>query len=232
MKIAGYVTGVLVVVLSTSSIGIIPALILGTLIGAAINMLFFGNQPSITPQALDSTSVATKSDSTHPSESQDAEMQFKIGQAYRLGAGVQKDLSKAFTLIQKSADQGYAEAQNMLGFMHQKGEGIPQNNAEAFNWYLLSAQQGNPKAQTNLGLMYADERNEFHDFVEAANLLLKAAEQGIDTAQQKMGELYYRGYGVQKDYREAAKWYGLAAKQGTSLEAEHMLNMMKLNGLI
>jgi hypothetical protein len=51
MKIVGYVLGTLVMALTVSSIGIIPALILGVVVGVTINMLFLGNKPTNTPQA-------------------------------------------------------------------------------------------------------------------------------------------------------------------------------------
>ncbi len=62
MKIIGYVVSVLVMVLSASSIGLIPALILGTLIGAVINMLVIRSQPESALRAppIESVSIQTK----------------------------------------------------------------------------------------------------------------------------------------------------------------------------
>jgi TPR repeat protein len=235
MKIVGYVSGTLVMALSASSIGIIPALILGVLVGAVINVLFFGNKPTNTPQAPQTPkpeTVTATPESTSPVHLEDAETQFKLGQAFRLGTGVQKDVSQAFVWMQKSAEKGHADAQNMLGFMYQKGEGTPQDSVEAFHWYLLSAKQGNPTGQANLGFMYADKDSERHDYAEAAKWLLKSAEQGMDSAQEEMGEFYYWGRGVQIDYKKAEKWYRLAAAQGHCPEAERMLDVIQTRGLI
>lgn len=44
MKIIGFTLGTLVMVLSMQSIGLIPAIIVGALVGGVLNVLFFSNK--------------------------------------------------------------------------------------------------------------------------------------------------------------------------------------------
>ena len=165
MRIIGVTLGILIMVLSASSIGIVPALIVGVLVGAVFNVVVFGLRS--TGGQSTANGKSTSEPTTHINL-EDAETQFKVGQAHRLGAGVPKNTEEAFAWIQKSAGQGFAEAQNMLGFMYSTGEGTVANSGEAYHWYLLSAQQGNMKGQTNLGCHLADLNSEFHDYAEAS----------------------------------------------------------------
>ena len=48
----------------------------------------------------------------------DAEAQYNLGDAYRLGAGVPEDYEQAVYWYRKAADQGDAEAQFILGVMY------------------------------------------------------------------------------------------------------------------
>lgn len=164
---------------------------------------------------------------------EDAKTLFDRGQALRvkciLETGSSQDLAEAFSLIKKSAEQGFSKAQHMLGYMYNNGEGTDRNGKDACRWCLLSAQQGDLNGQAYLGSMLADENCIFHNYSEAAKWLLKAAEQGSESAQTKLGGLYYKGLGVQKNYSEAAKWYRLAEAQGC-MEANSMLGVMRAHG--
>lgn len=55
MKIVGFMLGTLVMALSASSIGIIPALIIGAIVGGVLNTLFFSDKPK---EAQASTTTA------------------------------------------------------------------------------------------------------------------------------------------------------------------------------
>ncbi len=55
------------------------------------------------------------------------EFQFKLGEIYRNGRGVEKDATEAVKCYKKAADQGFAEAQYSLGWSHVSGVGIKQD---------------------------------------------------------------------------------------------------------
>lgn len=52
----------------------------------------------------------------------DAEAQFRLGEMYEKGEGVEQDYEHAAELYLEAARQGNADAQNNLAFMYFKGE--------------------------------------------------------------------------------------------------------------
>ncbi len=93
--------------------------------------------------------------------------------------GLPRNKAKAVELLQKAAEQGYAEAQSSLGNMYYRGEGgIRRNKAKAAELYQKAAEQGNPDALYNLAHMYNDGEGGLpKDKAKAAELFQKAAEQ-------------------------------------------------------
>ena len=61
----------------------------------------------------------------------DAKAQDNLGDCYRKGDGVKKDLVEAVKWYRKSADQGDANAQGNLGCCYQNGFGVEKDEAEA-----------------------------------------------------------------------------------------------------
>ncbi|MCF8210295.1 MAG: protein kinase [Rhodoferax sp.] len=143
-----------------------------------------------------------------------AEAQFRIGEMFEVGKGVQQNDAEAATWFRKAAEQGHATAQNNLGSMYTNGRGVPKNDAEAASWFHKAAELGYVSAQFNLGLMYTKGQGVQRNDAEAANWFRKAAEQGLASAQNNLGLMYTNGLGLPKNYAEAANWYHKAAEQG------------------
>ncbi len=61
---------------------------------------------------------------------------------YYESSGVEQNYQKAFSCVQKVANQGYADAQFSLGIMYGSGVGINQDYEKAMQWYLLAANNG------------------------------------------------------------------------------------------
>ena len=57
-------------------------------------------------------------------EQGDASAQFNLGQMYKDGEGVPKDLAEAAKWWRKAAGQGHADAQFELGYAYKRGRGI------------------------------------------------------------------------------------------------------------
>src|ERR1700712_2990213 len=58
-----------------------------------------------------------------PADHGDADAQFNLGQAYKLGRGVSPDLAKAEELFAKAAQHGHIQASDNLGLLlFQRGE--------------------------------------------------------------------------------------------------------------
>lgn len=76
-----------------------------------------------------------------------AQSQFQLGEMYRKGSGLPRDLPKAAKLIEAAATAGYADAELSLGEMYEKGEGVLQDYVLAHAWYNLAALHGVQRAQ-------------------------------------------------------------------------------------
>ena len=79
-----------------------------------------------------------------------ADAQCNLGNRYKNGEGVDKDLKEAVRLYGLSAVQGIAQAQCNLGYCYETGQGVAKDWKEAVRLYGLSAAQGNAGAQTLL----------------------------------------------------------------------------------
>ena len=96
----------------------------------------------------------------------DARAQFRLGELYHEGLGVNPDIAKAMQWYLQAAVQGHAEAQNNLGIIYDDGDEVRENFRIAMKWYLLAAEQGDPGAQFNLGSIYREEES-VQDFTRA-----------------------------------------------------------------
>jgi TPR repeat protein len=77
-----------------------------------------------------------------------AEDQFKYGQMYEEGNGVDRDCTKALNWYQRAADQHHPEAQFKLGVIYANGLGVEKSVDRALSWLLPAAMQGHTKAQS------------------------------------------------------------------------------------
>lgn len=80
-------------------------------------------------------------------EAGNSEAQFRLGNLYRNGRGVDKDFSKAVSWYRKAAISEHDRAQNYLAINLELGRGVTQDLKEAAIWYQRAAKQGNPDAQ-------------------------------------------------------------------------------------
>jgi adenylate cyclase len=83
-------------------------------------------------------------------ESGTASAQYRLGKAYRDGAGGEQDVAAAAIWFRAAAEQGYAKAQRHLGTCYATGRGIEQDQTAALMWMALAAQQGLATAEMRL----------------------------------------------------------------------------------
>lgn len=81
----------------------------------------------------------------------DAEAQYELGNAYRLGSGVEKSYSEAFRWFMAAARQNHARAQFHLGLMFLTGKGAPKDPAQAVRWMNRAADQNQRNALYRMG---------------------------------------------------------------------------------
>ncbi len=83
-----------------------------------------------------------------------ARAQALLGNMYRGGHGVPKNLQRAAYWYGKAAAQGHRGAAFNLGDMYESGDGLPVDFNKAAANYDVSARQGFPEAQFALGIEY------------------------------------------------------------------------------
>ena len=98
------------------------------------------------------------------------------------GADLDQD-HRPIELLQRDAEQGYANAQYGLGKAYRDGIGVERDPARAVHWFATAAQQGYPKAQRALGMRYLHGEGVTADRVVALTWLTLAAGQGIAVAE-------------------------------------------------
>ncbi len=143
-----------------------------------------------------------------------ADAQFKSGDHYYRGSGVEKDESEAVKWYSKAAEQGHAEAQYNLAICYFAGYGVEKDESEAVKWYRKAAEQGHANAQVYLAASYEGGRGVEEDKVEAVKWYLKAVAQGNEDAQAALFYRFKNASGINKYASEAVKWYHRAAEQG------------------
>ncbi|MDB5698443.1 MAG: hypothetical protein JWN69_1247, partial [Alphaproteobacteria bacterium] len=118
-------------------------------------------------------------------EKGDADAQFNLGQAYRLGRGVPSDLKIAQSWYEKAAQQGHEQAQANLGLLLYEAD----QRSAALPWIQKAALNGDPRAQYVLGIELNNGDLVPKDWPRAYALMTLAAAQGIPPAAKSLTEM-------------------------------------------
>jgi TPR repeat protein len=114
-----------------------------------------------------------------------ADAQFNLGQAYKLGRGVTADLLQAEEWYRKAAFQGHPQAEDNYGLaLFQNGK-----RGEAVRWLERSSNRGEPRAQFVLGTMYFNGDSVERDWVRAYALMLRASQSGLPQASTALAQM-------------------------------------------
>jgi TPR repeat protein len=141
----------------------------------------------------------------------DAAAQYRLGEMYDLGRGVNQDYAQAVKWYRAAAEQGHAPAQFALAEMYKNGDGVPKDIAEAVRWYRRAADQGESRAQLLLGVLYESGVGVPMDAGQAADWYRRSAEQGDARAQMLLANLYAVGQGVPRNAVAAYALYTVSA---------------------
>jgi cell division septation protein DedD len=115
----------------------------------------------------------------------DADAQFNLAQAYKLGLGVPQDLGKAEVLYGKAAAQGHLQAADMYGLLlYQRGE-----HAKAMPFIEGAADRGDPRAQYVQGLALFNGDGAAKDWVRAYALVSLAQQAGLPQARDALAQM-------------------------------------------
>ncbi|HEX8238931.1 MAG TPA: SPOR domain-containing protein [Allosphingosinicella sp.] len=111
-------------------------------------------------------------------EAGNADAQFNLGQAYKLGRGVPVNAATAQSWYQKAARQGHEQAQVNVGLLLYNGG----RRQEALPWIRKAVELGDPRAQYILGTELFNGDLVAKDWPRAYALMLRAADGGVPPA--------------------------------------------------
>lgn len=115
----------------------------------------------------------------------DPDAQFNLGQAYKLGRGVQPDLNAAMDWYRKAAAQGHLRAEDNLGLlMFQQGD-----RAGAMPYLQRASTRGEPRAQYIVGTALFNGDLIGKDWVRAYALMTRASTSGLAQATTSLEQM-------------------------------------------
>src|SRR5689334_1243284 len=118
-------------------------------------------------------------------EKGDADAQFNLGQAYRLGRGVPINLALAKGWFERAATNGHLDAQTTLGLLlFQNGD-----QAAGLKWLRQAAEQGEPRAQLVYGTALYNGDGVSQDRTLGYAYVSRAAGQGLVPARETLAQL-------------------------------------------
>ncbi|ASK87685.1 SPOR domain-containing protein [Sphingorhabdus sp. SMR4y] len=120
-----------------------------------------------------------------PAERGDADAQFNMGQAYKLGRGVPQDLAQAEKWYKRAADQGHLQANDNYGLVLFQAN----RRSEALPYLQASAQRGEPRAQYVLGTGHFNGDFVEKDWIRAYALMTRASAQELPQATSNLAQM-------------------------------------------
>lgn len=118
-------------------------------------------------------------------EAGDADAQFNLGQAYRLGRGVPLNLAIAKGWFGRAAEAGHLDAETTLGLLlFQNGDQL-----QGLKWLRRAAEQGEPRALLVYGTALYNGDGVTQDRVLGYAYVSRAAQQGLVPARETLEQL-------------------------------------------
>lgn len=115
----------------------------------------------------------------------DAQAQFNLGQAYKLGRGVPVDMAMAEQWYRKAALQGLPQAEANYGLaLFDQGK-----RGEATPWLERAVSRGEPRAQLVLGTMLFNGDGVPRDWRRAYALMVRSSAQGVPSANKVLSQM-------------------------------------------
>lgn len=114
---------------------------------------------------------------------------FNLGQAYRLGRGVNVDLAKSANFYERAANLGHISAKANLGTVLYFSPPPLQNKAKAIDWWSKAAEFNEPRALYMLGVLHFNGDEMPRDWPRAYALTKAASEAGVPEARDALREM-------------------------------------------
>lgn len=114
-----------------------------------------------------------------------ADAQFNLGQAYKLGRGVEANLDTALDWYKKAADQGHLQASDSYGhLLHYQGR-----VKDAIPFLEKSSARGEPRSQYLFATELFNGNNISKDWVRAYALMTRASSSGLGPASRSLAQM-------------------------------------------
>lgn len=115
----------------------------------------------------------------------DADAQFNMGQAYKMGRGVKTDLNIALDWYRKASAQGHLQAADSYGhLLHYQGK-----VSESLPYLQTSSDRGDPRAQYLLATELFNGVHIPKDWVRAYALMTRASSAGMAPASRSLAQM-------------------------------------------
>lgn len=115
----------------------------------------------------------------------DSDALYNLGEAYRVGKGVPRDLAKAEEFYARASAQGHLQASDTYGvLLFQRGE-----RQRALPYIRAAADRGDPRAQYYLGIAHFNGDLVPKDWVRAYALVSLAQQQGLPQAASALAQM-------------------------------------------
>ncbi|QEY26908.1 tetratricopeptide repeat protein [Neisseria zalophi] len=140
-----------------------------------------------------------------------------LGNQYRYGQFVGKDLHKAIEHFTPAAQADFQPAQTALGEVL-----LELNNSEAVDWLEKSAEKNDCDAQAAMAELYLTGKYVERDYIKARKYASAAARRSNAKALRLLGDIFRYGLGIEADASVARHQYQKAAELG-DMAAHHKL---------
>ena len=160
-------------VMAATALAVLPALSASASVKDGVDAWSRGDYPRAVAEWL------------KPAAAGDADAQFNLAQAYKLGKGVAPDLKRAEELYLKAAQQGHLQAADTYGLLLFQTA----RRGAAMAWLVPSAERGEPRAQYVLAVAHYNGDLLPNDPVRAYALMTRAAAAGLDVAKATLASM-------------------------------------------
>lgn len=139
---------------------------------------------------------------------------YLYGLCFLNGWGTEKNMQKAFQLLQESSAKGVVEATVRLGICFKNGDGVPRDLTKAAQLFQVAVNEKHPGAMFYLGRIYENQ----NDLRRAKELFCMGAELGDDDAAFALASL-------EEDSTKALPIYLKLSRKGAA-DAQHNAAMI------
>lgn len=146
----------------------------------------------------------------------------RLGEIYRLGAWVEKDLTLSYQWYKRAADLGNADGMNNLGSMYLNGMGCEKDPTLAVEWYRKSASKGCAQGGYNLAKRYLHGDYIEKDLDKAAEILDWVAATGYIEAMTDLAAMICNGDTQRKDMACAVVLLNQASERGDTKATQNL----------